>query len=194
LPQQPNPSEKAAATSTHLKSLFVQPAPRLCLGEHLSIPDILSTFAVLRACEIAKDRTFIKSTESLERAIWGSAALRQIGRKSVASRPSGASLSEARKPSFDHSLVVARFRSCSHQPPSTRARDLSGWPSASFQLGLFCCCCSFHARLVSLVSSTGTTEKLQSLEARRPHHRTCTLPFPSPFILPPQNPPLHPCT
>jgi hypothetical protein len=190
LPQQPNPSEKAAATSTHLKSLFVQPAPRLCLGEHLSIPDILSTFAVLRACEIAKDRTFIKSTESLERAIWGSAALRQIGRKSVASRPSGASLSEARKPSFDHSLGLARFRSCSHQPPSTRARDLSGCPVLVSSWD----CLLLLVSLVLLVSSTGTTEKLQSLEADRPHHRTCTLPFPSPIILPPKNPPLHPCT
>jgi hypothetical protein len=181
LPQQLNPSEKAAATSTDLKSLFIQPAPRRCLGELLQPRHPLCSRRPPRT-EITEDRTLIKSTETLGSAIWGSAALRQIGRKSVASRPRGPSLSEARKPSFDHSLGLARFRSCSHQPPSTRARDLSGCPVLVSSWD----CLLLLVSLVSLVSSTGTTEKLQSLEARRPHHRTCTLPFPSPILLPPK--------
>lgn len=183
MPQQPNPSEKAAATSTDLKSLFDQPAPRLCLGELLQPRHPLYSRRPPRMRNYKRSH-FDQIDRNSGKSNLGRAALRQIGRKSVASRPSGASLSEARKPSFDHSLEVARFRSCSHQPPSTRARDLSGWPSASFQLGL-----SAAAARSTLVSfrSFPAPALLKSCRALKPADPTTVrapYPFRHPILLP----------
>jgi hypothetical protein len=158
-----------------------------------SSPDIISNLAVLRACEITKDRShFDQIDRKSGKSNLGSVALRQIGRKSVASRPSSASLSEARKPSFDHSLGVARFRSCSHQPPSTRARDLSGWPSASFQLGLSAAAAACST-LVSFRSfrSFPAPALLKSCRALKPadptYHHLVRAPYP--FRHPSSSPP-----
>lgn len=198
MPQQPNPSEKAAATFHRSQITFCSAcSPTLSWRTPPAQTSSLLSPSSAHA-KLQKDRTLIKSTEALERAIWGSVALRQIGRKSVASRRSGASLSEARKPSFDHSLGVARFRSCSHQPPSTRARDLSGWLIASFQLGLSAAAAAAAARstLVSFRSFPAPA-LLKSCRALKPAptpplyvHLTLSVTHPPPS----QNPPLHPCT
>ena len=145
MPSSQNPSEKAAANSTDLRS-FVFSLPRqTCLAK-----------ASLDILAISPPPTQLQKTTlgQIDRKVWEV----QFEERSPATYwregvVFGPSLSEARTASFDHSLRVARFRSCSHQPPFIRARDLSGGPSAAFPAGIVCC--SFPALLKSC--SRGST-------------------------------------
>ena len=98
----------------------------------------------------------VKSTESLGSAIWAAEPSDILEERSGISSPAF----QRRGASLTHSLGVARFRSCSHQPPSTRARDLSGGPVLAS---------SWDCPVLLLVSSA--TEKSQSFSTPPPYVR-----------------------